>query len=48
VITVPALKPVLGIPEDHVYYAMLFGYPSIKFARTAQHDDAAQVRRIEL
>ena len=42
----PELKPILGIPEDHVFSACLFGYPTIKFARTVQRDDAAVVRRI--
>jgi nitroreductase/NAD-dependent dihydropyrimidine dehydrogenase PreA subunit len=43
----PELKPVIGIPPDHPYcYAMLFGIPAIRYARTVQRDDAAVVRRI--
>lgn len=45
---VPEMKSVLGIPEDHVYYAMLFGLPAIKFARTTQKDDVAVMRRVTL
>jgi nitroreductase/NAD-dependent dihydropyrimidine dehydrogenase PreA subunit len=44
----PERKQALGIPADHEYYAMLFGYPSIQFARTVQRDDAAKVRRIKI
>lgn len=45
---VPEVKPLLGIPDNHEYYAMLFGYPAIEFARTTQKEDAAQYRRIVL
>lgn len=44
----PETKQALGIPADHEYYAMLFGYPSIQFARTVQRDDGARVRRIRI
>lgn len=43
----PEVKPVLGIPDDHDHYAMLFGYPKIRFARTVQKEDGAQVRRVD-
>lgn len=45
---VPNMKAVLGIPEDHVYYAMLFGVPAIEFARTTQKEEVAVVRRVTL
>lgn len=45
---IPEMKSVLGIPGDHVFYAMLFGLPAIKFARTTQKEDVAVVRRVEL
>lgn len=45
---VPTVKAILGIPEDHIYYAILFGYPQIEFARTTQKEDAAEVRRVKL
>jgi len=45
----PELKPLIGIPADHpYYYAMLFGVPAIRYARTVQRDDAAKVRRIRI
>ena len=44
----PELKPLVKLPADHVYYAMLFGVPSIHFPRTVQRDDAAVIRRVEL
>jgi Fe-S-cluster-containing hydrogenase component 2 len=45
----PDLKPLLGIPADHpYYYAMLFGIPAVRYARTVQRDDAAAFRRIVL
>jgi nitroreductase/NAD-dependent dihydropyrimidine dehydrogenase PreA subunit len=47
IMVLPELKPLIGIPDDHqYYYAMLFGMPAIKYARTVQRDDAAVVRRI--
>jgi ferredoxin len=46
--TLPALKPMIGLPPDHWYYAMLFGIPSIHYARTVQRDDAAVIRKVRL
>lgn len=46
--TVPELKPILGIPDDHEYYAVLFGIPTVKFARITQKEDAAKVRRVTI
>lgn len=42
----PELKPLVCLPPDHVYYAMLFGVPAVRFARTVQRDDAAVIRRV--
>lgn len=42
----PELKPLVKLPSDHVYYAMLFGVPTVHFARTVQRDDAAVIRRV--
>ena len=44
----PHLKADLGIPDGHLHYQMLFGYPAIGYARTVQRDDGAQICRIEL
>lgn len=43
----PELKPLVGLPADHCYYAMLFGVPAVHYARTVQRDDAARIRRVE-
>jgi nitroreductase/NAD-dependent dihydropyrimidine dehydrogenase PreA subunit len=44
----PELKALIGLPSSHTYYAMLFGYPAVHYARTVQRDDAAKIRRVEL
>lgn len=44
--TCPDLKPLIGLPGDHPYYAMLFGYPAVHYARTVQRDSAAKVARV--
>jgi uncharacterized protein with PhoU and TrkA domain len=46
--TLPELKPLVNLPEDHAYYAMLFGTPAVHFARTVQRDDAAVIRRLAI
>jgi len=42
----PQIKAALGLPEDHIYSAALFGYPAIKYARTANRDGSATIRRL--
>jgi len=44
----PELQPELGIPEGHAYYAILFGVPAIKYARTVQRDDVMTVQTVRL
>lgn len=44
--SVPSLKRLVGLPPEHHYYAMLFGYPAVRYARTLQRDDAATVERV--
>jgi len=46
--TLPELKPLIGLPAGHAYYAMLFGVPAVRFRRTVQRDDAAIVKRVKL
>lgn len=41
---IPGLKTMLGIPEDHVLSAALFGHPAVHYARTVQKADAAAIR----
>lgn len=44
----PELKDVLGLPANHVYYAMLFGPPAVRFPRTVQRDDGARIRHVTM
>jgi nitroreductase/NAD-dependent dihydropyrimidine dehydrogenase PreA subunit len=39
----PALKPSVGLPEDQVYYPMLFGLPVWHYPRAVQRDQGAAV-----
>ncbi|MDY0169690.1 MAG: nitroreductase family protein [Thermoguttaceae bacterium] len=41
---VPGLKGLIDLPPDHHYFAMLFGYPAVQYARTAQRDGAAKIK----
>jgi nitroreductase/NAD-dependent dihydropyrimidine dehydrogenase PreA subunit len=43
---VPELKPLVGLPADHAYYAILFGYPAVHYPRTVQRDLAAKVVKV--
>ncbi|HSV72307.1 MAG TPA: nitroreductase family protein [Chthonomonadales bacterium] len=44
----PHLKPMLGLPPEHLYYGMLFGPPAVRYHRTVQRDDGARIERIVL
>ena len=44
----PDLKALIGVPVKHLYYAMLFGIPSVHYPRTVQRDNAAIVRRVKI
>ncbi|WP_005034849.1 nitroreductase family protein [Holophaga foetida] len=46
--TAPELKGLLGLEQGRPYYAMPFGYPAIRYARTVQRDGAAEVHRVVL
>ena len=46
--SLPELKPLFGLPPNHVYYGMLFGVPDVRFIRTVQHDDAAKIIKIKV
>ena len=45
---VPELRPTLGLGQDTLFYAMMFGHPTVHYARTVQRDDAAMIKRIKL
>ncbi|MDR1536345.1 MAG: nitroreductase family protein, partial [Planctomycetota bacterium] len=42
----PELRPCLGLDPDVHFYAILFGYPDVRYARTVQRDAAAAIRRL--
>lgn len=42
----PDLKSLLGLPQDHIYYAMLFGHPAVRYARTVQREGVTRIRRV--
>ncbi len=42
----PDLKASMELQPGHYYYAMLFGLPSFRYARTVQRDTAARVHRV--
>lgn len=44
----PDLKAALGLMPGQYYYAMLFGLPAFRYARTVQRDDAARVHRVQI
>lgn len=46
--SVPELLAELGLGREAPFYAMLFGYPAVQYARTVQRDGAATVRRLSL
>lgn len=43
----PELKAQLRLPAGHVYYAMLFGYPAVRYQRTVQRGQSAYLDRLE-
>ncbi len=44
---VPELKGLLNLPREHVYYAMLFGQPAIRYARTVERKGSAAIRYVD-
>jgi hypothetical protein len=45
---VPELAGTIGLGKDTAYcYAMMFGKPSVKYARTVQHDNTAKIHKIK-
>lgn len=40
---VPEQKPLFGLEGASYYYAMLFGIPKVKYTRTVQRDDSAEI-----
>ena len=44
----PALKKDMGVPPGHYYYTMLFGEPTVRYARTVQRNEAARVNHVQV
>ncbi|MBL7076741.1 MAG: nitroreductase family protein [Kiritimatiellae bacterium] len=44
--SVPELKSLFDLPDDHTYYAMLFGIPKVKYARATQRKGSATIQRL--
>jgi len=44
---IPELKGLIDLPHEHVYYAMLFGYPAIRYARTVERKGSAIIHRVD-
>ncbi|WP_308584205.1 nitroreductase family protein [uncultured Desulfovibrio sp.] len=44
----PELRPILGLDPETPFYAMLFGYPDVRYHRTVQRDNAAKIRHVSL
>lgn len=42
----PEVRKMVGVPDDHVFYAMLFGIPSINYPRAVQREHLSQIHRI--
>ena len=43
----PELKELIGLPCEHVYYPLLFGYPAVRYARTVERKGSATIRRVD-
>jgi len=46
--SMPELKSFLDLPENHLFYGVLFGLPAVSYARTVQRDDAAVIKTVGL
>ena len=44
--SIPEIRSDLGLEQDTPFYAMIFGYPNVHYARTVQRDRAAVVKRV--
>lgn len=44
----PEIRKPLGVPADAYFYAMLFGHPVVRYARTVQRDTAARIRHVQI
>jgi nitroreductase len=42
----PELRELLELAANAPFYAMMFGHPAVRYARTVQRDTVAEIRRI--
>ena len=45
---VPEIRGLFGLAPDSYFYAMMFGQPAVRYARTVQRDSAAGIRRLDI
>ena len=45
---VPGVRELFGVEPETYFYAMMFGLPDVRYARTVQRDNAALIRTINL
>ncbi len=43
----PEARPLFGLAPDQYFYAMVFGRPAVRYARTTQKETAAEIRKLE-
>ena len=43
---VPGIHELLGLAPNTYFYAMMFGKPAVRYARTVQRDSAARIRQL--
>jgi hypothetical protein len=45
---IPEARNLLSLAPDTYFYAMMFGKPAVKYARTVQRDSMSRIRRIDV
>ena len=45
---IPEVRSLFSLAPDTYFYAMMFGKPAVKYARTVQRDSIARIRRIDI
>jgi ferredoxin len=45
---IPETRSLFGLSQDAYCYAMIFGKPAVRYARTVQRDTAARIRRLDI
>jgi ferredoxin/nitroreductase len=45
---IPGIHNLLGLASDTYFYAMMFGKPAVRYARTVQRDSSARIKKISI